>query len=1079
MNFRFRAVSMAGFALCLSATTFANPNTPSAANYAKLPMSFEPNQGQADSQFKFLARGSGYTLLLSPTEADLGLRSSSVGSSTRAKDPEAPSATNGVKTPDPFAILRLRFLGANPSAQIEGLEEQPGVSNYYVGNDPAKWHTNIPHFSRVRYKSLYPGIDMVYYGNQSQFEHDFILAPGADPSKIRLRVDGAERISLDADGNLLLAVPGGTLHFSKPFIYQQSDAQTKTPVEGRFVRRGRREIGFRIAAYNRKQPLVIDPILAYASYLGGSGTDNALAVTSDNAGSVYLTGSTTSTDFPVKNAYQAMYGGSTTYSPPITTPPGTDVFVTKIDTTQSGADSLVYSTFLGGGGVNVTGYIPNDFGQLELVYFSLANGTNQGAAIAVDSSGNAYVAGSTSSFDFPIVGGISLYSGGSLCDFLPVHGPGPVCVAGTAFVAKLNSSGALLYSTDLGGHLGQPDPNNYYGFDYPSVSPSGIAVDNNGIIYVAGGTSDADFPLTANPFGSTFICLGSCTFYNEGFLTEFDPTKTGAASMIYSTLLYFNVPSGLALDASGDVYLAGTTHDGTAVTPGTFQSSSLTLLLSGYANFIAKFDFTKPGSSALLWGTFFPAGIDAMAVSADGSTFVSGNANNTFSSLQPSAGAFDICTTPPSGETIDTAGCYPTQSVSNFLYISKLNPTGTALTYTARLGGLTPGADFGFTPTRLAVDPNGNAFFTGTALVSYLRPTQSFITIGSPPPPPPPPLPPVAVAAFPGNLINGDCLTATPACFGGAFVTMLNPQGSAIIYSYLLTADNNEFGYNTGSFGAAVSADGVGNAYFAGSAYSSAIPVTSTAFQSNIGGTSGVAYNAYVAKIPSAFPEATLSTNSLSFGNSFLSFSSPPQSATLTNTGYAPLTIFGFTMTGANPTDFVISSNDCPTPSSTLGIGDTCHLQFLFRASILGPESATLNIASNAAGTPTPQTFISFSGTGIPLCATDVSSSVSVTRSGYSYNPLSRRYAQTVTLKNNSGSPIAGPISLALDGLTANATLFNSGGTTACAVPLGSPYVTVAGPLAPGSSASIVLQFTDPTKTGFNYSTRVLAGAQP
>jgi hypothetical protein len=1075
MNFRFPAVATAAFALCLSATTFANPNTSTAANYAKLPISFEPNQGQADSQFKFLARGSGYTLLLSPTEADLGLRSSAAGSSTPAKNLGTPSATSGVKTPDTYAILRLRFLGANTSAQIEGLDQQPGLSNYYVGNDPSKWRTNVPHFSRVRYKNLYPGIDIVYYGNQSQLEHDFIVAPGADPAKIRLRVDGADKVFLDADGNLLISVSGGTLHFSKPFIYQQSDAQTKTPVEGRFVLRGPHEFGFRVAAYNRKQPLVIDPTLAYASYLGGSGTDTDYAVASDNAGGVYLTGSTTSTDFPVKNAYQAAYGGTTTYSPPITNPPTSDAFITKIDTTQSGANSLVYSTFLGGGGVNAAGIELNGFGQPETVYFPLAEGVNRGTAIAVDTSGDAFVTGTTSSLDFPIVGGINLYSGLTICEFSPPNGPAPVCVAGAAFVAKLSSSGALLYSTDLGGHLGQPDTTNPYGYDYPSVTPTGIAVDQNGIAYVAGGTPDADFPMTANPFYGGFACVGSCNnLPANGFLTEFDPTKTGSASMIYSTLLYFDVPAGLALDASDDVYLAGITHDGSLVTQGTFQTSSLRLSQGGFAGFIAKFDFTKPGSSALLWGTLFPETIDGIAVGSDGSTYVSGRAFDNI--LAPSPGAFDICTSAPGGDSIDT-DCNGAHGIVEFVYVSKLNPTATSLTYTARLGGFLDGPDFGLPPTALAVDPNGNAFVTGGALVSYLRPLVPVVTIGSPPPLPP--FPPVALAIFPGNLLNGDCLTATPACFGGAFVTMLNPQGSAIIYSYLLTADDNEFGYNTGSVGTAVSADGFGNAYFAGSAYSSAIPVTSTAFQSTIGGTSGVAYNAYVAKIPSAFPEATLSTNSLSFGNSFLSFSSPLESAMLTNTGYASLTIFGFTMTGANPSDFVISRNDCPAPSSTLGIGDSCHLQFFFRASILGPESATLNIASNAAGTPTPQTFISFSGTGVPLCATDVSSSVSVTRSGYSYNFITKRFVQSITLKNNSGSPIAGPISLVLDGLTVNATLFNSAGTTGCAVPLGSPYVSTTGPLAPGASVSVVLQFTDVTRTGFSYSTRVLAGAQP
>ena len=1071
MSFRFRLVSTAAFALCLSSSTFANPNPPTAANYAKLQMSFEPNRGQADSQVKFLARGSGYTLLLSPTEADLALRSSPSRVYGEAGELAASAPGNTQKTANPFAALRLRFLGANASAEIEGFDEQPGVSNYYVGNDPAKWRTNVPHFSRVRYKNLYPGIDIVYYGNQSQLEHDFILAPGADPSKIRLRVDGTDKISLDAEGNLLLSVPGGTLRFSKPFIYQQSDPQTKTPVEGRYVRRGLHEIGFRVAAYDHKQTLVIDPVLAYASYLGGSGNDAALAVASDNAGMVYLTGSTTSTDFPVKNAYQAAYGGTATYAPPITNPPASDAFITKIDTTQSGANSLVYSTFLGGGGVNALYTILNGYGQPETVAAALAEGVNRGTAIAVDASGDAYVAGITSSFDFPIVGGINLYSGQTLCEFLPANGPAPVCVAGAAFVARFSSSGALLYSTDLGGHLGLPDSTNFYGFDYPSATPTGIAVDHSGIVYVAGGTSDSDFPMTANPFYGGFACLGSCTFYSDGFLTEFDPTKTGSASMIYSTLLYFDVPSGLALDASDHVYLAGTTYDGALVTPGTFQTSSLRLSQGGSAEFIAKFDTTRSGANALLWGTLFPEGIDAVAVSSDGSPYVSGRASDNI--LAPSPGAFDICTSAPPGETVDT-DCNGAHGIVEFVYVSKLNPTATSLTYTARLGGFLDGPDFGLPPTALAVDPNGNAFVTGGALVSYLRPIQTVITVGSPPPPPP--LPPVALAAFPGNLLNGDCLTATPACFGGAFVTMLNPQGSAIIYSYLLTADDNEFGYSTGSTGTAVSTDTIGNAYFAGSTFSPAIPVTSNAFQSTLGGTSG---NAYVAKIPSAFPEATLSTTSLSFGNDFLLFSTLPQSVILTNTGYAPLTISGFTLTGANHSDFIIFSNDCPAPSATLGVGDHCQIDFFFRASILGLETATFNIASNAAGTPTPQTFISLSGTGISLCATDVSSSVSVSRSGYSYNPLSRRYAQTITLKNNSGSPIAGPISLAIDGLTTNATLFNPVGTTACAVPLGSPYVSIAGPLAPGTSVSVVLQFTDPTRTGFSYSTRVLGGSQP
>jgi hypothetical protein len=860
---RFTSRMLPGVALlfCIAATALAGPAAPAtldkrvAVTHEQLPMSFEANQGQADPDVRFLARGSGYTLLLSPTEAALGLIASRANASLAAGIPRAGVDRREPNSANQFAILRVQFVGANRSPRIDGLDELRGTSNYYVGNDPAKWHTNVPHYARVRYQNVYPGIDVVYYGNQTQLEHDFVIAPGADPSAIRLNIQGAENITLDGDGNLLLSAPGGEVTFSKPHLYQQRGNGTKTSVHGRYVRRGLHEIGFQVDAHDPRQALVIDPVLAYASYLGGSGNsslgDAAVAVAAGNSGLVYLTGWTFSANFPVINAAQPTCANCVD---PLY--PSPDAFVAKIDTTQSGAASLVYSTFLGAGAGGIVPVILN--GQPCCVDIA-ASGYNSGSAIAADALGNAYVAGTTASFNFPIVGGVQLYAGYP-CNVISLPGAvleqdglPPNCTAGAAFVAKLSASGALLFSTEFGGYLGPPVGSSYWTYAAPYVSPSGIAVDNNGIAYVAGVTGDFDFPTTPGAFQT-----GYNPFYNlqpgvtgasNGFLVKFDPTKTGSASMIYSTLLNTNLPTNIALDASNDVHLAGATQDGTLVTAGSFSPgpclSTTGVIPPACTNFIATFDTTQSGINAVVWGTFFPEGIDSLAVGSDGSTYVSGVEYDT--NLPPTAGAFDICAIPVGTETIDTA-CPGTGFLQD-IYVSKLNPSGTALIYTARLGGDNSHADYGLPGIALAVDATGNAYITGTAIVSYVR--AGVIAIGSAPPPPGTPL---AVAPFPGDLIVGPgCLADPGSCStpdgngAGAFVTMLNPQGSAIVYSNLLTADIDIYGNSdAGTYGVAVAVDSAGGSYFAGTAYSLAFPVTANAFQATLGGAAG---NAYVVKI--------------------------------------------------------------------------------------------------------------------------------------------------------------------------------------------------------------------------------------
>ncbi|MCB1795750.1 MAG: SBBP repeat-containing protein, partial [Candidatus Competibacteraceae bacterium] len=348
------------------------------AGYGRLPLHFEPNIGQTAEAVHFVARGPGYTLFLTADEAVLALRPARPAA--ERADPRAhrrpfdfaarsPEATPAV----PGAVLRTRLEGAtlNPAPRPEGLDRQPGISNYLLGNDPAKWRTRVPHYARVRYPEVYPGIDLVYYGNPQRLEHDFIVAPGADPAVIRLAVRGAEEATVNAKGDLVLKVPGGEVVQQAPTIYQMIDGEQRA-VAGRYVLREAApgagatvavaaanpvpaplQIGFEIARYDRTQPLVIDPALVYATYFSDSYSDG-IAV--DDAGHAYVTGDTASTDFPTTpDALQPSHGGSW------------DAFVAKLN---ANGTALVYATYLGG------------------------SGDDGGKGIAVDGAGHAYVTGS-------------------------------------------------------------------------------------------------------------------------------------------------------------------------------------------------------------------------------------------------------------------------------------------------------------------------------------------------------------------------------------------------------------------------------------------------------------------------------------------------------------------------------------------------------------------------------------------------------------------------------------------------------------------------------------------------------------
>src|SRR5215471_8495956 len=347
-------------------------------SYGKLPLSFEPNQGQARSEVRFLSQGHGYTLLLTQNEAVLAL-----------------------KPREGSSIIRMKLVDASSSAQITPLETLPGKANYFIGNDPAKWHTNVPTYSRVQYAGIYPGIDLVYYGNQRQLEYDFVVRPGSSPSAIALDF-ASSRISIDKNGDLLVETGASPLRFHKPQVYQTDDQGNKQYVDSRYEIASNHRVSFHIASYDRSRSLIIDPVLSYSTYLGATLTDVIKDVALDSSNNAYVTGQTFSSDFPTTaGAFDRTCGGCTTSS---------DDFVAKVSANGS---SLVYSTYLGGSSVD------------------------SGLGIAVDSAGNAYVAGFTQSSDFPTTASAFQAT---------FHG------SQDATLTKVDPNGAsLLYSTFLGG----------------------------------------------------------------------------------------------------------------------------------------------------------------------------------------------------------------------------------------------------------------------------------------------------------------------------------------------------------------------------------------------------------------------------------------------------------------------------------------------------------------------------------------------------------------------------------------------------------------------------------------------------
>jgi hypothetical protein len=619
-----------------------------------VPVFFIANHGQAPRAVRFMAKGSGLTAYFLRREILL-----------RAQG----------------AWVHMRFEGASSSVRVEGASQLPGRANFLMG-DEARWHRDVPTFGAVRYRNLYPGIDMVYGGAGFRLKSEFVVAPGAEPARIRIRYGGAGAPALQPDGALSIAVGVERLGEAPPCIYQERNG-VNTPVEGRYALRADGAVGFSVGAYDTARPLIIDPLMSYSTLVGATGFNAATAIAVDSAGAVYIAGYTDSDALPTASPAQNFNLGSVA------------AFVAKLN---PAGNSLEYCTYMGGsdddraygiavdssGAAYVTGtttspdfptryaeqsslqgsrnafvFKLNPMGDI-LVFSTFLGGSGADTAngIAVDPSGNSYVVGDTTSLNFPATGFQTANHGSQ-----------------DAFVAKLSSNGEqLLFSTYLGGA----------GNDHGGA----VAVDSSGTVYVTGNTWSSNFPVE-NAFQSTIA--GQCNAYlarlSSSGNTQLFSTYLGGSGC---TMSYPETGQGIALDAQGDAYVAGVTSSSDFPLSNAIQPQ----LLGSTDAFVTKVN----SSGGLLFSTFMGgSGVDvgnAIALDASGAVYVAGYTYST--DFPVTAGAL---------QTANAGAC------DAFLF--KLSPTGDTLLYATYLGG--SGAD---TASGIAVDASGNVYLGGWTLSS-------------------------------------------------------------------------------------------------------------------------------------------------------------------------------------------------------------------------------------------------------------------------------------------------------------------------------------------------------------------------
>jgi len=719
----------------INSASVAQASVAPVRNYGKLPLSFEVNQGQVDPSVRFLSRGAGYALFLTDSSAVLAVaRSGAPGQPTDS--PDSSRATIGASSKASGEdVLRMDLAGSSHPLHVEGADRLPGLANYFIGNDPARWHSGVPTYAKVKYTGVYPGIDLIYYGNQSRLEYDFDVAPAADPRSVRLHFAGARRLTITGSGDLLIVLGGGEITLHKPEVYQTEGGARQT-IQADFKLLAGNRVGFSIGRYDRAKPLVIDPVLTYSTYFGGAnggtyGGDYATGVAVDSSGNAYITGQAISANFPVTSgAYQTSNPGETNMA-----------FVAKLNASGT---ALVYSTYVGG-----------SIGQYA-------------AGIAVDGSGNAYIAGKTGSYDFPVTFGAfeTLMKNGN-----------PL---GNIFVTKLNAEGdGLVYSTHFGG-----DSNN--------DACTAIALDSTGNAYITGHVLSGDFPVTSGAFQTV---ANASNGYNT-FITKLNPQGSG---LVYSTYLGgsgSDQATSIAVSGSGIAYITGqTTSIDFPTSSGAFQTQPG--FVAGYGDLNAFVTALNSAGTALVYSTYLGGNYSdtgsGIAVDSGGNAYVTGSA---YSQNFPT-----------------TAGSYQPVKASPAIgnaFVTKVNPEGTALVYSTYLGGAHLADEHQDYGSAIAVDQMGDAFVTGAEESNDFPVTSGAVQ-----------------ATDPGDL--------------NAFVTKLNPAGTALLYSTYLGGSQYDYGK-------AIAIDKSGDAFVAGQTLSQDFP-TLNAYQSTNPSYTDGGSNAFVASL--------------------------------------------------------------------------------------------------------------------------------------------------------------------------------------------------------------------------------------
>lgn len=797
-----------------------------ASAYGKLPLSFGKNLGQIDDRVRFSARGLGYNLFLTPDEAVLTLRAHAPGPMIKAGAPA-----------DGYRVIRMKLVGANLRPEISGLEELPGKFNYFIGNDSAKWATDVPLFSKIQYRDVYRGIDLVYYGNQRQLEYDFQVAPGANPRAIKIEFEGAERIKVDGeDGSLVLAVDRSEVRLKRPVIYQVLADGSRREIEGGYIVSGK-AVQFRVANFDSRKPLVIDPILSYSTYLGTGDNETGWGIAVDSSGSAYVTGSTGSNSFPTTGVNFIPGDNSSGHA-----------FVTKLDASGS---SLIYSTLIGG------------------------TSTDIGFGIALDASGSAYITGRTSSTNFPTINPIRsnntnlIKSSDSGSNWASSNvGLGTLRVNRLIVDPSTPStvyalSAGLYKSTDSGGTWTLlPTGSNAIGAlaidpQSPATLYAGTVL-NSQLAVIKSTDGGANWlPANNGLSGSSIFGLGidpqnSATIYAGGSFDVFKSTNGGTSWTRASTGINFGNVHAFIFDPANSSIVYAAAGGGGGVFKTVNGGGNWVRSNTGMTNPSVSALVMNPATATLYVGTFgggvfkstdgatswspINAGltrlqVNCLAINLSSpatlyagtnftSIFKSINGGDTWSQVysglsSPQVTALALGQGAPATVYAGIDMASGGSNNDSEAFVTKLNPAGNALVFSTYLGG--GGNDEG---DGIAVDSSGNVVVTGQT-------ESSDFSLANP-----------RQANLQGTM--------------DAFVTKFAPSGTSLVYSTYL-------GGNSGEAGRGVAVDSSGNAYVAGVTFSTNFPTTPGAFQTALANGQFLS-DAFVSKIDPAGSQYLYST---------------------------------------------------------------------------------------------------------------------------------------------------------------------------------------------------------------------------